>query len=78
LEYGYEPWGVYLGTWVSSVNTMTSDGEIEIRWLARRICGHRIAWDLGAVYYHYPEDELEPEKDYVEPKLGLGGDCRFW
>jgi uncharacterized protein (TIGR02001 family) len=23
LEYGYEPWSVYLGTWASSVNTMT-------------------------------------------------------
>lgn len=42
LQYGYEPWGVYLGTWASSVNTMTSDGEIEIRcWLTGRICGHR-------------------------------------
>jgi hypothetical protein len=30
-----------------------------------------IARDLGAVYYPYPGDELEPEKDYVEPKLGL-------
>ena len=29
-----------------------------------------IAWDLGAVYYHYP-GTLEPEKDYVEPRLGL-------
>ncbi|MDQ3773344.1 MAG: TorF family putative porin [Pseudomonadota bacterium] len=73
LEYGYEPWGVYLGTWASSVNTMTSDGEIEIRWfggLRGEFVTARIAWDLGAVYY-YPGDDLEPEKDYVEPKLGL-------
>lgn len=42
LEYGYEPWGIYLGTWASSVNTMTSDGEIEpvacgANYLSRRI-----------------------------------------
>ena len=46
----YEPWGAYLGTWASSVNTMTSDGEIEIRWLAGQICGHRV-WLDGADGY---------------------------
>lgn len=74
LEYGYEPWGVYLGTWASNVNSMTSDGEIEIRWLGGLrgdLAATGIAWDLGVVYYHYPGDDLEPEKDYVEPKLGL-------
>jgi uncharacterized protein (TIGR02001 family) len=28
-------------------------------------------WDLGAIYYHFPGDDLDPEKDYVEAKLGL-------
>ena len=48
LEYGYEPWGVYLGTWASSVNTMTSDGEIEIRWFGGlRGGGHRFRVGAG-------------------------------
>jgi hypothetical protein len=72
LQYGYEPWGVYLGTWASSVNPMTSEGEIEIWWwLAGRICGHRDRLGPGCRVLPLPGDDLEPEKDHVEPKLGL-------
>ena len=72
MQYGYDLWGVYLGTWASSVNTMTSEGEIEIWWwLAGRICGHRDRLGPGCRVLPLPGDDLEPEKDYVEPKLGL-------
>ncbi|MDQ3563460.1 MAG: TorF family putative porin [Pseudomonadota bacterium] len=74
LQYIYRPWGVYLGAWASNVDTVTSDGEIEIDWtggIRGQFTDTGIGWDLGAIYYHFPGDDLDPEKDYVEAKLGL-------
>lgn len=74
LQYIHRPWGVYLGAWASNVDTVTSDGEIEIDWtggIRGRFMDTGIGWDLGAIYYHFPGDDLDPEKDYVEAKLGL-------
>ncbi len=74
LEYNYTPWGIYLGAWASNVNDAVSDGSIEIDWYGGfrgEFSDTGIGWDLGAIYYHYPGDDLEPEKDYVEPKVGL-------
>ncbi len=74
LEYNYTPWGIYLGAWASNVDTVTSEGEIEIDWYGGfrgEFASTGIGWDLGAIFYHYPGDDLEPEKDYVEPKAGL-------
>jgi len=74
LQYIYKPWGVYLGAWASNVATVTSDGEIEIDWtggIRGQLTDTGIGWDLGAIYYHFPGDDLDPEKDYVEAKLGL-------
>jgi hypothetical protein len=58
----YEPWGVYLGTWASSVNTMTSDGEIEIRWLARRICDQRDRLGPGCRVLPLPGGRWSPRR----------------
>ncbi len=74
LEYNYTPWGIYLGAWASNVDTVVSDGEIEIDWYGGfrgEFSDTGIGWDVGAIYFHYPGDDLEPEKDFVEPKAGL-------
>jgi hypothetical protein len=64
--------GASISAPASSVNTMTSEGEIEIWWwLAGRICGHRDLLGPGCRVLPLSGDDLEPEKDYVEPKLGL-------
>jgi uncharacterized protein (TIGR02001 family) len=74
LQYSYRPWGVYLGAWASNVDEAISDGEVEVEWsggIRGGFPGSGIGWDLGAIYYHFPGDDLEPEKDYVEARLGM-------
>lgn len=74
LQYIHRPWGVYLGAWASNVDTVTSDGEIEVDWtggIRGQFTDTGIGWDLGAIYYHFPGDDLDPDKDYIEAKLGL-------
>lgn len=74
LQYIHRPWGVYLGAWASNVDTVTSDGEIEVDWtggIRGQFTDTGIGWDLGAIYYHFPGDDLDPEKDYIEAKLRL-------
>lgn len=74
LEYNYTPWGIYLGAWASNVDNVTSDGDLEIDWyggIRGDLMDTGIGWDLGALYYQYPGDSLDPEKDYVEAKAGL-------
>lgn len=68
LQYIHKPWGVYLGAWASNVDTVTSDGEIEVDWtggIRGQFTDTGIGWDLGAIYYHFPGDDLDPEKDYI-------------
>ncbi|MGH8488557.1 MAG: TorF family putative porin [Gammaproteobacteria bacterium] len=78
LEYNFTPWGIYLGAWASNVDTLTSEGEVEIDWYGGfrgEFATTGVGWDLGAIYYHYPGDDerlAQPlEADYVEGKAGL-------
>ncbi|MFH0341338.1 MAG: TorF family putative porin [Chromatiales bacterium] len=74
LEYNYTPWGIYLGAWASNVDEAVSEGGIEIDWYGGfrgEFSDTGIGWDAGAIYYHYPGDDRDPEVDYVEAKAGL-------
>ncbi|MGQ0593184.1 MAG: TorF family putative porin [Gammaproteobacteria bacterium] len=73
MDYSYKPWGAYVGVWGSNVDTITSDGELELDFYGGfrgEFGGTGIGWDVGAIGYIYPGDDLDPEKDYVEAKAG--------
>ena len=67
--------GVYLGTWASELGGPAKVGDFELDayggWAGQL---GAMTLDLGAVYYTYPQDEMNPDYDYPEvyAKLGLG------
>ncbi|WP_088346095.1 MULTISPECIES: TorF family putative porin [Rhodomicrobium] len=67
----------YAGVWASSVDELTSDGNIEIDLYG----GIKKSWngvdlDVGVIYYYYPNNNFDVELDYVEIKALAG--AKVW
>jgi uncharacterized protein (TIGR02001 family) len=63
LEWGN---GFYIGTWASNVSF--SGGAIEMDWYAGYAgsINENVNFDVGLLYYGYPEDDADPSLDYWE------------
>lgn len=59
----------YAGFWASSVDTATSDGEIEVDVYAGiKKSFNSVDLDLGVLYYSYPNNDFPVEINYLELK----------
>ncbi len=58
--------GFYLGTWASNVTF--SGASIEMDYYAGfgADINDNTAYDVGVIWYNYPEDDAEPDLDYFE------------
>jgi len=58
--------GFYLGTWASNVSF--SGGAIELDWYGgfAGSINENVDFDIGVLYYGYPEDDAPVDLDYVE------------
>lgn len=76
FDYSYNPLGVYLGVWASSIEfngcgaPCTDSASMEIDFYGG-IAGelpNGVGWDVGAIYYAYPSQNEEgtSEFDFVE------------
>lgn len=68
LDYGYEPLGLYAFVWASSLDLPGVDTDVELNYglgVSDTFTDHA-GWDIGAIYYHYPGSDVEPEVDYWE------------
>ncbi len=72
--------GIYAGVWGSNVQFGTDDGSIELDWYggltgeASGIAPDPISWDIGFVYFHYPDSPDASNLDYWEGNISLGYD----
>ncbi len=59
--------GFYFGTWASNVAAWSA-GTIEVDYYAgfSTDLSDSLAADVGVIYYNYPEDDADPDLDYVE------------
>jgi len=80
FTYEHTPSGFYLGTWASNVEFNTTDNDddssIEIDVYAG-FSGEFIenfSWDIGGLYYYYPDqnEDSGADYDYFEVYGGLG------
>ena len=67
----------YAGIWASSVDELTSDGNVEIDYYA----GIKKSWngvdlDLGVLYYSYPNNDVDVTLDYLELKASAS--AKVW
>lgn len=67
------PVGFYAGVWGSSVDEAISEGNAELDLYAgfKKELLENLTYDLSVIYYWYPGDGREPERDYVEGHVGL-------
>jgi uncharacterized protein (TIGR02001 family) len=72
FEYKH-PVGFYAGVWGSSVDDSISEGNVELDLYAgfKKELAENLTYDLSVIYYWYPGDGRDPEKDYVEAHIGL-------
>ena len=70
FDYTYKPMGLYLGTWASNVefNILgnTDDASIEMDFYGGFAgdLDNGISWDIGGLYYAYPEQNEDAAADY--------------
>ena len=59
--------GLYFGTWASNVGNW-SGGTIEVDYYGGYAMdlSESTSADVGVIYYGYPEDDADPDLDYVE------------
>ncbi len=59
--------GLYVGTWASNVGAW-SGATIEVDYYAGFAgeFNEDVAYDIGVLWYNYPEDDADPDLDYVE------------
>jgi uncharacterized protein (TIGR02001 family) len=72
LDYKH-PVGIFMGVWGSSVDEFISEGNVELDLYAgfRNQIVENLTYELSVIYYWYPGDGRDPEKDYVEGHIGL-------
>jgi uncharacterized protein (TIGR02001 family) len=78
-DYVHNPTGFYVGTWLSTIKwTKDLGGDGEIEWDVyggkRGDLGRGISYDVGGLYYWYPENHLGPNANTFElyGQLGYG------
>lgn len=74
VSFDYKhPMGFFLGGWGSNVDESISEGNVELDLYAgfKKEIAENLTFDLSVIYYWYPGDGREPEKDYVEGHAGL-------
>lgn len=74
VSFDYKhPVGFFAGVWGSNVDESISEGNVELDLYAgfKREVAENLTFDLSVIYYWYPGDGREPEKDYVEGHAGL-------
>ncbi|MFZ9395675.1 MAG: TorF family putative porin [Erythrobacter sp.] len=66
--------GLYLGTWASSISGGDAYGDMELDiyggWSGN--LSEAVTFDIGAVYYLYPTEDIGAETDYYELLASLG------
>jgi len=72
FEYKH-PVGFYMGVWGSNVADYVSEGNVELDLYAgfKKEIMENLAYDLSVIYYWYPGDSQDPERNYVEAHAGL-------
>lgn len=78
-DYVHSPTGFYVGTWLSTIKwtkDLGGDGNIEWDVYAgkRGQLTEAISYDVGGLYYYYPDNKLDPSANTFElyAKLGVG------
>jgi uncharacterized protein (TIGR02001 family) len=78
-DYVHNPSGFYVGTWLSTIKwTKDLGGDGDIEWDVyggkRGDLGAGISYDVGGLYYWYPENGLSPNANTFElyGQLGYG------
>jgi len=79
VDYVHSPTGVYVGTWLSTIKwtkDLGGDGNIEWDVYAgkRGQLTESVSYDVGGLYYYYPDNSLDPNANTFElyGKLGFG------
>ena len=78
-DYVHGPTGLYVGTWLSTIKwtkDLGGDGNIEWDLYAgkRGQLGETVTYDVGGLYYFYPDNGLNPSANTFElyGRLGFG------
>ena len=77
FDYTYVPMGFYLGTWASSIEFNDGGSPVEIDYYGGFAgeLSNGIGWDIGAIYYDYPQGDdagLGADLEYFEVYGSLG------
>ncbi|WP_312519026.1 TorF family putative porin [Massilia sp.] len=79
VDYVHGPTGLYVGTWLSTIKwteDLGGDGNIEWDLYAgkRGQLTETVSYDVGGLYYYYPDNSLDPSANTFElyGKLGFG------
>ena len=79
VDYVHGPTGLYVGTWLSTIKwtkDLGGDGNIERDVYAgkRGQLTESVSYDVGGLYYYYPDNGLDPSANTFElyGKLGFG------
>ena len=79
VDYTHGPTGLYVGTWLSTIKwtkDLGGDGNIEWDLYAgkRGQLTETVSYDVGGLYYYYPDNGLNPSANTFElyGKLGFG------
>ena len=73
INYAYNPLGFYAFIWGSNVDFNDGDTNIEIDYgfgFAGEFSS-KLGWDVGFLYYNYPDSSIEPNYDYLELYVGI-------
>ena len=73
ISYAYNPLGFYAFIWASNVDFDDDDTNIEIDYgfgFAGEF-SNKLGWDVGFLYYNYPDSSNQPDLDYLELYAGL-------
>ena len=73
INYSYTPFGFYALVWASTVDFDDGDTNVEVDYVVG-FAGELVSnleWDVGFVYYSYPDSSIEPDYDYLEIYGGL-------
>jgi uncharacterized protein (TIGR02001 family) len=78
-DYTHTPSGLYVGTWLSTIKwTKDLGGSGDVEWDLyggkRGELGGGVSYDVGALYYFYPQNGLAPNANTFElyGQLGFG------
>jgi uncharacterized protein (TIGR02001 family) len=78
-DYTHSPSGLYVGTWLSTIKwikDLNGDADVEVDLYAgkRGQITDAISYDVGALYYWYPSNDLNPNANTFElyGQVGFG------